>query len=97
LRKTNSKDKVTGKATGKATGKITGKSKSKSKGKNKGKNNDQLTIKTPEKAIDHEEDDDVETQLAAELEATTLNEVTTTTRSGRIRRASVRYRNSCSL
>jgi flagellar biosynthesis/type III secretory pathway protein FliH len=89
LRKANGEGKTTGKATGKATGK----SKGKGKGKNKGKNNDQLTIETSEEAIDHE-DDDVEAQLAAELEATTLTEVTNTTRSSRIRRAPVRYRNS---
>jgi hypothetical protein len=56
LRKTNGESKVTGKATGKATGK----SKGKGKGKNKGKNNDQLIIEIPEKAIDYEEDNDVE-------------------------------------
>jgi hypothetical protein len=60
-----------------------------------------LTIKIFEKAInslfrdiDYEEDDKVEVQLAAELEAIIFNEATTTTRSDRIRRASVRYRNS---
>jgi hypothetical protein len=95
LRKANGEGKVTGKATSKTIGKSKGKGKG--KGKNKGKNNDQLIIEIPEKAIDHEEDDDVEVQLAAELKATTLNEVTTTIRSGRIRRAPVRYRNSCSL
>jgi hypothetical protein len=78
-------------------GKITGKSKGKGKDKNKGKNNNQLIIEILEKAIDHEEDDNIEVQLAAELEATTFNKVTTITRSGRIRRASIRYRNNCSL
>jgi hypothetical protein len=60
-----------------------------------------LTVKTFEEAvnslfrdIDYEEDEGVETQLAAELDAITLNEATTITRSGRIRRAPVRYRNS---
>jgi hypothetical protein len=93
LRKANGKGKITGKTTGKTTGK----SKGKSKDKNKSKNNNQLIIEIPEKTINHEEDNNVEAQLAAELEATTLNEVTTTIRSGRIRRAPVRYRNSCSL
>jgi hypothetical protein len=60
-----------------------------------------LTIKIFEKAInslfrdiDYEEDDKVEVQLAAELEAIIFNEATTTTRSDRIRLSSVRYRNS---
>jgi hypothetical protein len=93
LRKINGKDKITSKATDKTTGK----SKGKSKGKNKSKNNNQLTIKAPEKAINHEKNNDIEAQLTAELEATIFNEITTTTRSSRIRRAPVRYRNSCSL
>jgi hypothetical protein len=97
------KDKANGKGKDKANGKGKDKAngKDKGKGKNNGKNNDQLTIETSEEAInslfrdiDHEEDDGVETQLVAELEATTLNETTTTTRSGRIKRAPVRYRNS---
>jgi hypothetical protein len=92
LRKANGEDNIIGKA----IGKITGKSKSKGNGKNKGKNNNQLTIKISEKAIDYEEDNNIEVQLAAELEVTIFNEVITTIRSGRIKRASVRYRNSCS-
>jgi hypothetical protein len=56
LRKINGKGKITGKA----IGKVIGKNKSKSKSKNKGKNNNQLTIEIFEKAINHEEDDDVE-------------------------------------
>jgi hypothetical protein len=79
----------------KAAGK--GKSKGKGKGKNKGKNNSQLAIEVPGEAIDSlfredHEDDEIEAQLAAELEATTLNAATTTTRSSRTRRAPVRYR-----
>jgi hypothetical protein len=81
--------------------KTNGKSKGKGKGKNKGKNNNQLTAKTSEEAvnslfrdINDEEDEGVEAQLAAELETITLNEATTTSRSGKIRRAPVRYRNS---
>jgi hypothetical protein len=93
LRKANGESKIIGKAIGKATGK----SKDKGKSKNKGKNNNQLTIKISKKVIDHEEDDNVEIQLAAELEVIILNEITTTIRSNRIRRASVRYRNSCFL
>ena len=79
----------------KAAGK--GKNKGKGKGKNKGKNNSQLAIKVPGEAInslfreDHE-DNEIEAQLAAKLEATTFNATTTTTRSSRIRRAPVRYR-----
>jgi hypothetical protein len=89
------------KANGKGKGKTNGKSKGKGKGKNKGKNNDQLTAETSEEAvnslfrdINDKDDEGVEAQLAAELETITLNEATTTTRSGRIRRAPVRYRNS---
>jgi hypothetical protein len=79
----------------KAAGK--GKSKSKGKSKNKSKNNGQLVIEVPGEAIDSlfredHEDDEIEAQLAAELEATTLNAATTTTRSSRTRRAPVRYR-----
>jgi K+-sensing histidine kinase KdpD len=79
----------------KAAGK--GKSKGKGKGKNKSKNNGQLVIKVPGEAIDSlfredHEDDEIEAQLAAELEATTLNAATTITRSSRTRRAPVRYR-----
>jgi hypothetical protein len=79
----------------KAAGK--GKSKGKGKGKNKSKNNGQLVIEVPGEAIDSlfredHEDDEIEAQLAAELEATTLNAATTTTRSSRTRRAPVRYR-----
>lgn len=47
--------------------------------------------------IDYGEPERVEAQLAAQLEATTLNEATidqATSRSGRIRRAPVRFRNS---
>jgi hypothetical protein len=74
-----------------------GKNKGKGKGKNKGKNNNQLAIKVPGEAInslfreDHK-NDKIKTQLAAELEATTLNAATTTTRSNRTRRAPVKYR-----
>jgi hypothetical protein len=80
----------------KAAGK--GKSKGKNKGKNKGKkNNNQLAIEVPGEAIDSlfredYEDNEIKAQLAAELEATTLNAATTTTRSSRTRRAPVRYR-----
>jgi hypothetical protein len=73
-----------------------GKSKGKGKGKNKGKNNGQLAIEVPGEAIDslfrEDEDNEIEAQLVAELEATTLNAATTTTRSSRTRRAPVRYR-----
>jgi hypothetical protein len=74
-----------------------GKSKGKGKGKNKSKNNGQLVIEVPGEAIDSlfredHENDEIEAQLAAELEATTLNAATTTTRSSRTRRAPVRYR-----
>jgi hypothetical protein len=89
--KTNSKDKS----------KINSKSKNKDKGKNNSKNNNQLIIEISEKVINslfrdinYEEDDEVEAQLAAELEAIIFNKATTTTRSGRIRRAPVRYRNN---
>ena len=79
----------------KAAGK--GKSKDKDKGKNKSKNNGQLVIKVPGETIDSlfredHEDDEIEAQLAAELEATALNAATTTSRSSRTRRAPVRYR-----
>jgi hypothetical protein len=60
-----------------------------------------LIIEISEKAInslfrdiDYEEDDKIEVQLAAELEAIIFNKIITTIRSGRIRRALVRYRNS---
>jgi hypothetical protein len=56
LRKINSESKITGKATDKATDK----SKDKGKNKNMSKNNNQLTIKIPEKAIDYEENNNVE-------------------------------------
>jgi hypothetical protein len=79
----------------KAAGK--GKSKGKDKGKNKGKNNGQLAIEIPGEAIDllfreDHENNEIEAQLAAELEAIILNAATTITRSSRIRRAPVRYR-----
>jgi hypothetical protein len=71
--------------------------KGKSKGKGKGKNNGQLAIEVSGEAIDSlfredYEDDEIEAQLAAELEATTLNAAITITRSSRTRRAPVRYR-----
>jgi hypothetical protein len=80
-----------------AAEKAAGKGKGKGKGKNKSKNNGQLVIEVPGEAIDSlfredHEDDEIEAQLAAELEATTLNAATTTTRSSRTRRAPVRYR-----
>jgi hypothetical protein len=83
------------KAAGKSKSK--GKGKGKGKGKNKGKNNGQLAIEVPGEAIDllfreDHGDDEIEAQLAAELEAITFNAATTTTRSSRTRRAPVRYR-----
>jgi hypothetical protein len=60
-----------------------------------------LTIEISEKIInslfrdiDYEENDGVEIQLIAELEVITFNEIITIIRSGRIRRALIRYRNS---
>ena len=87
------------KAAGKSKSKTNEKSKGKGKGKNKGKDNEQLAIETSDEVIDslfqedHEEDDDeIGAQLAAELDATTLDKITTT-RSNKIRRTPVRYRN----
>jgi hypothetical protein len=56
-----------------------------------------LAIEVPGEAIDSLFREDyknnkIEAQLAAELEAITLNAATTTTRSSRTRRALVRYR-----
>jgi hypothetical protein len=89
--KTNNKDKS----------KTNSKNKSKNKNKNNSKNNNQLTIEISEKAInslfrniDYKEDNKVETQLTAELETITFNKATITIRSGRIRRAPIRYRNN---
>ena len=83
-----------------AAKKAVSKSKGKGKGKNKGKDNEQLAIEISDEVIDslfqedHEkEDDEIGAQLAAELDAITLDKVTTT-RSNRIRRTPVRYRNS---
>jgi hypothetical protein len=90
------------KAAGKNKSKTNEKSKDKNKSKNKGKDNEQLAIETSNKIIDslfqkdHEkENNKIKAQLAAELDATTLNK--TTTRSNKIRRTPVRYRNSWSL
>jgi hypothetical protein len=44
--------------------------------------------------IDYEEDNRIEIQLAAELKTNIFNEIITTTRNDRIRRALIRYRNS---
>jgi hypothetical protein len=85
----------------KGKGKINNKNKNKNKGKNNDKNNDQLIIKISEKIINslfrdinYKENNEIEIQLTAELETITFNEVITTIRSDRIRRASIRYRNS---
>jgi hypothetical protein len=75
----------------------------KKKNNKKGKKADHLAaINEAEEAIillfqdiDYEDPDKVETQLVAELEATTLNtNEATTTRNGRTRRAPGRFRNS---
>jgi hypothetical protein len=52
------------------------------------------TINSLLRDIDYEEDDEIEVQLTAELEAIIFNEAIIIIRSGRIRRAPVRYRNS---